>query len=101
MEATIASPQSSQAKSSTEFSSRPGALAWCFRKSRDRWKAKYKALKATVKQHTNRVLDLTKSREQWRLKAEAVGERVSALEAEAAELRAQIATLEEEKKNRH
>ena len=98
MEVTIANPQAPQTKTNPEYSSRPGALAWCFRKSRDRWKAKYKELKVTVKQHSNRVADLTKSREQWRLKAATAVQRVTALEAEAAALRTRIATLEEEKK---
>jgi chromosome segregation ATPase len=81
-----------------EYKSRPGALIWFFRKSRDRWKSKYQALKATVKGEKNRIADLTKSRQQWRLKAEQAGERLSALEAEIAELRTRI-TASDEKKN--
>ena len=60
-------------------------MAWFFRKSRDGWKRKYQELKATLKGYKNRIADLTKSREQWRLKAEQVGERLGALEAENAE----------------
>jgi prefoldin subunit 5 len=73
-------------------------LAWFFRKSRDGWKRKYRDLKATVKGHKNRIADLTKSREQWRAKAEQAGQRLSALEAENAELQARIAAEEEGKK---
>src|SRR3954471_24599953 len=80
-----------------DYKSRPGALIWFFHKSRDNWKRKYQDLKATVKGFKNRIADLTKSRDQWKLKAEQAGERLSALEAENAELRAQRAGAE--KKN--
>jgi septal ring factor EnvC (AmiA/AmiB activator) len=80
-----------------DYKSRPGALIWFFRKSRDRWKSKYQDLKATVKGDTNRIADLTKSREQWRKKAEQAREQRIALEAEIAGLRAQVAAAE--KKN--
>jgi septal ring factor EnvC (AmiA/AmiB activator) len=80
------------------YKSRPGALIWFFRKSRDRWKSKHQDLKATVKGYKNRIADLTKSREQWKLKADRAGERIVALEAEIADLRAQRAADEEKKK---
>jgi hypothetical protein len=81
-----------------DFKSRPGALAWFFRKSRDGWKRKYQHLKATIKGYKNRIADLTKSRQQWRLKAEQAGERLVALEAEVADLRAQVEAQEDKKK---
>jgi chromosome segregation ATPase len=81
-----------------EYKSRPGALAWFFRKSRDGWKRKYQDLKATVKGYKNRIADLTESREQWRAKAEQAGQRLRALGAENAELRARIAAAVEKKK---
>ena len=81
-----------------DYTSRPGALNWFFRKSRDGWKRKYQDLKATVKGYKNRIADLTKSREQWRKKAEQTSARLSALEAETAVLRAQIAASEDKKK---
>jgi peptidoglycan hydrolase CwlO-like protein len=81
-----------------DYKSRPGALIWFFRKSRDRWKSKYQNLKATVKGLKNQVVAVTKSREQWRAKAESAGEQVTGLETENAALRAQIAALEEKKK---
>jgi peptidoglycan hydrolase CwlO-like protein len=81
-----------------DYKSRPGALIWFFHKSRDNWKRKYQDLKATVKGYKNRIADLTKSRDQWKLKADQTGERLSALEAEIAELRAR--TAEEGKKKR-
>src|SRR3954453_16958787 len=80
------------------YKSRPGALIWSFRKSRDRWKSKHRDLKAEVKGFKNQVAAVTKSREQWRAKAERAGERVTALEAENAALRAQVAASEEKKK---
>lgn len=81
-----------------EYKSRPGALAWFFRKGRDGWKRKYRDLKATVKGLKNRIADLTRSREQWRARAEQAGQRLGALEAENAELRARIAEAEDKKK---
>jgi hypothetical protein len=80
-----------------DYKSRPGALAWFFRKSRDGWKRKYQDLKATVKGYRNRIADLTKSREQWRHKAEQASQQLSALEAQNAQLRAQITAAEEKK----
>jgi chromosome segregation ATPase len=81
-----------------DYKSRPGALIWFFRKSRDRWKSKHQNLKTRVKGFKNQVAAVTKSREQWRAKAERAGEQVTALETENAALRAQIAALEEKKK---
>jgi septal ring factor EnvC (AmiA/AmiB activator) len=81
-----------------DYSSRPGALIWFFRKSRDRWKKKHQGLKATVKGFKNQIAAVTKSREQWRLKAEEASERVSALESEVNELRAQVAAPMDKKK---
>jgi predicted nucleic acid-binding Zn-ribbon protein len=82
-----------------DYTSRPGALIWFFRKSRDRWKRKHQDLKATVKGFKNQIAAVTKSREQWRLKAEQVSERVSALESEVKELRAQAAASVEKKRS--
>src|SRR5258708_5206986 len=81
-----------------DYKSRPGALIWFFRKSRDRWKSKHQKLKAKVKGFKNQVAAVTKSREQWRAKAERAGGQVTALESENDSLRAQITALEEEKK---
>lgn len=72
MDATIAGevPPSAPEPTTKRYKSRPGALAWCFRKSRDLWKAKYQDLKASAKRLTNRVAELTKSRDHWRNEAE-------------------------------
>jgi hypothetical protein len=80
-----------------DYKSRPGALIWFFRKSRDGWRRKYLDLKATEKGYKNRIADLTRSREQWRTEAQQAGERLAASAAELAELRARIA-IEEKKK---
>jgi hypothetical protein len=81
-----------------DYTSRPGALIWFFRKSRDGWKRKHQDLQTTVKGFKNQIAAVTKSREQWRLKAEQASERASALEAEIRELRAQAAVSVDKKK---
>src|SRR5436190_21229965 len=98
MDATVADVETTPSAAPKNYTSRPGALIWFFRKSRDRWKSKYQDLKATVKGYKNRIADLTKSREQWRLKAEQAGAQLAALEAESAALRTRMAA-EEAKKN--
>jgi len=81
-----------------DYKSRPGALIWFFRKSRDGWKRKYQDLKAAEKTSKNRIADLTKSRERWRTEAQRAGERLAAAEAELAGLRAGIAAAGEKKR---
>ncbi|HKN69690.1 MAG TPA: hypothetical protein VJX30_01430 [Terriglobales bacterium] len=46
------------------------------------------------------MADVTKSHEQWKLKAEQTNNQLTVLEAENASLRAQIATLAEKKTTR-
>jgi septal ring factor EnvC (AmiA/AmiB activator) len=84
---------------SNDYTSRPGALIWFFHKSRDRWKKKHQDLRATVKGFKNQIAAVTKSREQWRLKAEQASQRVSELEAEVAALQAQVAIEPKKKRN--
>jgi chromosome segregation ATPase len=74
-------------------------LAWFFHKRRDHWKRKYQDLKAALRSSQNRIADLTKSRQQWRLKPEQADEQLAALESEVADLRAQVAA-EKDKKTR-
>jgi chromosome segregation ATPase len=95
MEATA---EMTQAATRKEYKSPTSALKWFFEQSRDRWKNKYKELKATVKGYKNRIVDLSKSRDQWRLKAEQSGEQIAVLEAENACLTAQLVRLEEKKR---
>jgi hypothetical protein len=73
MEATVEAPSAQTRK---DYTSRPGALSRFFRMSRDGWKSKYKDLKATVKGYKNRLAHLTRSREQWRIRAERAGEQI-------------------------
>jgi len=100
MDASIAiEPTAETSEQETkEYKSRPGALIWCFRKSRDLWKEKYQELKASLKRLTNRVADLTKSRELWKEKAKQAQGRVAALEAQIVSLQAEVAALTSEKK---
>lgn len=99
MDASVVDPQSTIVPETPRFKSRPGALAWSFRKSRDRWKARSMKLKAELKRYTNRVADVTKSREQWKTRAEAARELLAARDAEVTALRARVAALEVEKKS--
>jgi hypothetical protein len=99
MDATLSDSPTSATPLTSEFKSRPGALAWSFRKSRDRWKIKCKQLKADIKRHTNRVADVTKSREHWRSEAEAAREQLRVREAEVTALRQQVAEIEAKKKS--
>ncbi len=63
-----------------EYTTAPRIQAWFLGRSRDRWKNKYKELKADAKRLQNRVNDVMRSRESWR-------RRVEKLEAENAALR--------------
>jgi len=57
---------------------------WFLRRSRDRWKQKYKDLKAQAKRLDNRARDVTKSRDRWRAEAEALRRHVRELTTAAA-----------------
>jgi len=98
MEASTIPVEATPTPSHKDYTSRPGALIWCFRKSRDGWKRKYQDLKATIKGLKNRIADLTKSRDGWRLKAEEAAVRIATLERETAALRAEVGAQAEEKK---
>lgn len=75
------------------YTSRPGALVWSFRKSRDGWKRKYRELKARVKGYKNQTAAVTKSRERWRAQAQDARRQLAALRAENADLRARADAL--------
>ena len=83
MEATVEVPSAQTRK---DYTSRPGALSRFFRMSRDGWKSKCKDLKATVKGYKNRLAHMTRSREQWRIRAKRAGEQITTLEVEIAVL---------------
>lgn len=101
MEAIISTVDTAQPQQRTtkDYKSPPHALIWFFRKSRDLWKCKYQKLQGTLKQFKNRVADLTKSREQWKLKAEQANDQLTVLKAENDSL-PQVATLAEKKTTR-
>lgn len=80
------------------YTSRPGALIWFFKKSRDNWKRKYQALKASVKGLKNQLAAVTRSRAEWRTKAEAADRRVAALETELAAIRERITRADQKKR---
>jgi len=63
-----------------------GKLASFFRRSRDRWKAKYRELKRRMKKEQNQVRAVERSRAAWRDKAQAAARRVWELERELAEV---------------
>jgi len=57
-------------------------LVQFFRRSRDSWKAKHHAMKQKCRRLANQVAAVEKSREQWRVQAQQLRQRVAALEAE-------------------
>jgi chromosome segregation ATPase len=91
-----ASKKAKSSRKTSSYSSRPGALVWFFRKSRDQWKDKCKDLKTLVKKFKNRVADLTKSRDKWKLKAEQSAIRIAELNSQLDSIRAEITSLREE-----
>jgi hypothetical protein len=64
------------------------AQVWFLSRSRRTWKCKYMALRIEAKRLTNRVSDVSKSREKWRQRTEQQSQRVRVLEAENEQLRA-------------
>lgn len=58
-----------------------------FENSRDQWKAKHHDLKTRLKKEQNQVRAVEKSRESWRLRAEAAEREQSRLAAEIAALK--------------
>lgn len=63
------------------FKSPKRILVRSFRLSRDKWKAKYVAVKSEIKRYKNQASDARRSREQWKNKALALEARVQELEA--------------------
>ena len=76
------------------YKSRPGALVWFFKKSRNNWKDKYQSLKANLKGLKNQLAAVTRSRQRWRTEAGLAARRVDALEAELAEVRSRVAVAD-------
>lgn len=80
-------------QTSASFKSRPGALVWFFRKSRDAWKRKSRKLRVALKREQNQVAAVTKSREQWKSKAQAAAAEQTVLQRENEALREQMRAL--------
>lgn len=76
-----------------EFSSPPWAQRWFLKRSRDGWKKKYMSVKVEVKRQTNRVNDVTKSRDKWRAQYEQAQEQLNSVQAEKDALQQQLADL--------
>lgn len=70
---------------------------WFLRRSRDRWKQKYKNLKVEAKRLQNRVADVTKSRAQWRDEAKQLAQQVEQLQAQNAALQQQVAAKKKDR----
>jgi uncharacterized protein YlxW (UPF0749 family) len=58
--------------------------AWFLRRSRDKWKDKYRQLKVRAKRLQNSVNDVKRSRESWRQQVEKLEEENAALRKQAA-----------------
>ena len=85
--------QGTAGQTAAAFKSRPGALVWFFRKSRDSWKVKSRKLRVALKREQNQVAAVTKSREQWKSKAQQAAAEQAALQREIEALREQVREL--------
>lgn len=85
-------------QTNASFRSRRGALVWFFRKSRDSWKVKSRELRVALKREQNQVVAVTKSREQWKSKAQTAAAQQTALQRENESLRKQLRELTESSK---
>ena len=92
--------QGTAGRTGAGFKSRPGALAWFFRKSRDLWKGKSQKLREALKREQNQVAAVTKSREQWKSKAQQAADEQAALQRENETLREQVRGLAEGSKKK-
>jgi hypothetical protein len=77
-------PISQEGNGGKKYTTPSRVQAWFLGRSRDKWKAKYKALRVRAKRLANRVNDVSKSREHWREQAEALREENAALREQAA-----------------
>ena len=92
--------QGTAGQTAAAFKSRPGALVWFFRKSRDSWKVKSRKLRVALKREQNQVAAVTKSREQWKSKAQQAAAEQAALQREIEALREQVRELAAGSKSR-
>ena len=94
-----AAVNSSEPASKPAYTTSKQVQAWFLRRSRDRWKTKYAALKAEVKRSRQRVADRDRSRAQWRDRAERAAAELQRLQAENAQLRAAVEATAAREKN--
>ena len=87
MEATTANGTTS------EYTTPHRVQAWFLRLGRDRWRDKYRELKADWKRLQQRLHDVGKSREKWRSEAEELRRRFKERELQIAALQAQAAAF--------
>ena len=66
----------------SELKSPPRILVRFFKRSRDKWKNKYFAVKTDIKRYKNQSGDARRSRDQWRSKAELLEVQVQQLIAD-------------------
>ena len=81
-----------------KYRSRPGALIWFFRKSRNGWKAKYKKLKAELSRTNRRLAYANQVRDESHQRVAAFEQALKREVAKREELEAQLAVAEQKKK---
>lgn len=86
--------------SKAEYTTSRQVQAWFLGRSRDRWKQKYKKLKAEAGRLQRCVADVTKSREKWRDEAKESRRRFQELEAQTAALQEQAAAFKKDRPDR-
>jgi chromosome segregation ATPase len=82
MEPQMATCSETAPEQATSYRSPWRVLARAFEKSRDRWKAKYKALQERIKAFRTEVRDLRRSRDRWQAQAETFKRRLEELRDE-------------------
>lgn len=87
------SQQSSQG-SSRRYRSRPDAVIWWLRQSRDNWKHKYGQLKQELKRAQNRARAAMRGRETWKRKAKGLRTEKERLSRELEQARQRLQALE-------
>lgn len=80
--AALSGAENTDAFSARAYKSRPGALVWFFRKSRDNWKQKCRNAKKENKLLKNKTNDLEKSRDSWKGKCQQLQEQLRQLREE-------------------
>lgn len=90
---------SSDQDSKPAYTTSKQVQAWFLRRSRDLWKTKYADLKVEFKRFRQRVIDMDRSRAQWRDRAERAARDLEKLQAENTRLRAAVDAAAAREKN--